>query len=312
MKVIKPITIQPEMLISSSAVESVAVWSSGGTYSLGATARLDGNVNRIYEYVSTTPGNSTVPPDEDVLELTPKWMDAGPTNKWAVFDQQVNTTTKITNTSAPTELIYVLEPGLCNSIALFNITGADTVKVQLKENSSATYFVYEKTVLLDATSITDWYDYFFEPKVPKDDAAFLDIPPYYFGQVIITITGPQNNEVSCGVIAIGNKVFIGHTQWGAGGELIDYSRKETDDFGTTTFVKRPYSKRSTATMLVENEKLTKTQFTLAELRATPCAWLLTDDSLYNAINVYGFYRNFTTEVRHPTHSFCSIEIEGLI
>ena len=55
--------------------------------------------------------------------------------------------------------------------------------------------------------------------------------------------------------------------------------------------------------------------TLAELRATPAVFVCdnstTAETMYEAMLVFGFYKDFSIVVPGPKMSDCSIEIEGL-
>jgi len=312
MKVVKPIVITRSMLVSTNATDSVPVWISGATYNPGDSARLDGDVNRIYTYVGAAPAVSTMSPDENVLEAEPVWADSGPTNVWGAFDEQVNTKTRVINMVAPSVLTLKLTPGICNTVVLFGLNGANSVRLQMKENSSSVDYIYDQTLVQDATIITNWYDYFFEPFVPKSDAIFTNLPPFYSGEITITITGAQGSYVECGVIVIGNIYDLGATQWGISVNNIDYSTKDTDEFGTTTFVRRNNSKRLNANLIFENALLTKVHYVLSELTATPCAWIGTDSETLSLFNNYGYCKDFSIDSRHPLYSYCTLEIEGLI
>jgi hypothetical protein len=104
---------------------------------------------------------------------------------------------------------------------------------------------------------------------------------------------------------------MGDTQYGATASIIDYSKKNTDALGNTTFAKLAYSKRMTANLSLDNGQLNKVQRVLADLRATPCAWLGVDAAGFEPLTVFGFYRNFSIDIAYPTSSYCSLEIEGL-
>jgi hypothetical protein len=108
-------------------------------------------------------------------------------------------------------------------------------------------------------------------------------------------------------------MLLGDTEFGATAGITDYSRKETDDFGVTTFVRRAFSKRMSARAMVPTAQVGKLQRALADLRATPCVWVGADDmTMYAPLVVFGFYRDFSINVAYPTRSYCSFEVEGLI
>lgn len=229
-----------------------------------------------------------------------KWQDIGPSNKYAMFDAQVSTQTV---SSSP--LTVVLETGMINSMALVGLSGL-SVSVVATTGSLETY---NKTFSLDTAIITDWYQYYYEDSTFVSEIAINGIPPYSQTEVTITVTGPS--QVAIGNIAFGTSYFLGDTEYGATAGITDYSTKETDEFGTTTFVRRDFAKRMSSKLMLDNVQLRKVQNILADLRATPCVWTGTDDETYTPLIVYGFYREFSLEIAYPTKSYCSLDIEGL-
>jgi hypothetical protein len=284
-------------------VETVTPWNAANDYAVGDKVRRD-TTNRIYENVIA--GIDAVTPEVAELAEIPRWVDIGPTNKYAVLDEQVGTTTKATS-----PLTFKVKTGTCTSVALFGIKNAHTADVVV-QNGILGPVVYTKTVTLDATIINDWFDYFFELSVPKPDLVITDIPPYFDAYVTVTLTGVSGATVECGVFLAGLNYDLGATQYGATAGITDYSRKDTDDFGNATFVRRAYSKRMNVKLTVDNTKLNKIQYVLAELRATPSAWLGASVPGFDPLTVYGFYKDFTIEVEYANQSRCDLEIEGLI
>lgn len=304
MRVIKPVEIDSAKFTSTNAVETVSLWNAATNYTVGATARRD-TTNRVYE--NLVGGVDAALPEVSQYSAIPIWLDIGPTNRWAMFDPQVNTATVATS-----PLTITIAPGFCNSIAIFGIYNAHTARVTVKPSSGG-YVVYDSgNISLDATIITDWYEYFFELGIPKPDFVLTDLPPYFNAHVTITLTGVSGSQVKCGVVSAGNAYDLGDTQWGASASIIDYSIKETNAFGETLFVKRAYSKRLTTELLIPNSRLNKIQYILAEVRATPCAWLGVPVPGFDPLTLYGFYKDFSVVVDYLDYSRCNLEIEGLI
>lgn len=303
MKVIKPNKLTAASLTSTNAVETVAAWNAATNYTVGALA-LRTTTNRIYECLIA--GVSAVTPEASELLAIQGWLDTGPTNKQAVLDEQVNT-----KSTATTSLVFTVATGPCNSIALFGITNAYAAQVTVRSSLGGAV-VFTSTNTLDGTIINDWYEYFFELGVPKPDLILTGIPPFYSAHATVTLTGFSGDKVGCGVFVAGNEFDLGVTQYGASAGIIDYSKKETDEFGNTLFVRRAYSKRMSVKLELPNSKLNKIQFVLAELRATPCAWMGAPVAGFDPLTVYGFYRDFSIDVEYFDHSLCNIEIEGLI
>lgn len=296
MKVIKPITIADAALISTTAVETYAAYNAATTYALGDRVILD-STHRIYECIQAP--STGKQPDTNPLW----WSDIGPANKWALFDGTIST-----QTSAPSPLTVVLDTGYINSLALFGLEG-QTLTVNVTDGANGPN-VYSKTINLDGTLINDWYQHYFEPFVQLGEVVLTDIPTYKNARVTVSITG--SGTVKCGLLAAGTFYGLGDAEYGASAGIIDFSRKDTSAAGVTTLTKRNFSKRMSARLLLPNKHLNKVQRLLADLRATPCAWIGVDDATYSPLVVFGFYRDFSLEVAYPTESYCTLEVEGLV
>lgn len=295
MKVIKPVTIDAAVLASSTATEAYAAYSPATTYALGDRVTL-ASTGKVYECIQApSTGNA---PDANALW----WAIAGPSNRMAMFDDEVST-----QTVQVSPLSIVLKPGYTNSLALFGLEGA-TLDVVVRDGAAGPV-VYSKTINLDGTIIADWYQYFFEPSVQLGEVVLTDLPPYGAAHIAVTLSGPGN--VKCGMLTVGTAYPLGDTRYGASAGIIDYSRKDTSATGATTFVRRRFSKRMSAPLMLQNAQLNKVQRVLADLRATPCAWIGTDAQGFEPLTVFGFYRDFSIDIAYPMHSLCNLEIEGL-
>lgn len=299
MKVIKPITFTAAMLTSTNATETVAAWNSATTYAKDAEVDYANSI-----YVSLQPSNLNKQPD--LAANATWWIRKSSNNKYSMFDEFVNT-----QTTRNASLTVTFTPGgIINSVALFNLTGVNTISISIKDGPTGPVY-YSQTLNLDDTSIVDWYGYFFEPYDLKSEVIFQNIPPYSTGVVTLVFTG-GTGTVGVGNCAFGNIYDIGLTQYGASAGIRDYSAKEANQFGITSLVRRAFSKRMDATLFIPTENLRVTRKLLEDLRATPCVWLGTDAEDYDALNVYGYYRDFNIEINYPSYSLCRLEIEGLI
>ena len=110
--IVRPLAVTDTILDSTDVPENdYAEWSVGTTYALGDRVILAAT-HRIYESLqASNTGNSPT------ALASAFWIDAGPTNRWAVFDTSVSTQTvqasNITYTLIPNEAI--------NSIGILNI-----------------------------------------------------------------------------------------------------------------------------------------------------------------------------------------------
>lgn len=297
MRVIKPIPYVPAThLVSTTATEVVADYNAGTNYAVNARVVLG---NSIYTSI-VTPNTGNNPATSPAF-----WIRTGPSNRYAMFDDQTST-----STSATTSLTVVMTPGLFNAMGLFGLVGT-MVTVQIKDGSTGPV-VYNRVINLDISEVFDWYAYFFEPNSQLGEIVLTDIPPYANAYMTVTVSGATGSTVQIGSLVFGNLNTIGGTEYGANVGIIDYSRKDTDEFGTTTFVRRAFSKRISANVFLPNSQLNNVQRILSELRATPCVWIGSDDPTYSPLLVYGFFREFSIDIAYPKHSYCSLEIEGLV
>lgn len=296
MKLIRPTALTDAMLSSSNVAENdYAAWSSGTAYTTGARVIL-ASTHRKYEALAASTG---VNPASDPT----KWLDLGPTNRWAMFDARVGT--KTTRTGS---LQVTMAPGAADGIAFID-TDAESATVSLSVSGTQ---IYSKTQSFNigGTAIDNWFSWFFEPLGRKSNLLFLDVPVYEAGVITVTINRDNPADiVSCGTLLVGRQFDIGETEHGVGLGIIDYSRKETDQFGVTSVVERAYAKRMTARVVMQTSGVDDVQTILAAVRATPVLWIGSDS--FDSLTVYGFYKEFSIDLAYPTISYCSLTIEGL-
>lgn len=300
MQIIKPVTVTDSILTSSNVAENdYAEWSAGTTYSIGNKVIVLSNHSVYESLINSNTGNNPTTDDGT------KWLRLGATNRWKAFDQKISD--KVTNLNS---IQYVLSDSGSNvtSVALFglvgnsaNVTVTDTVEGE----------VYNQTVsLIDNRNISDWYTYFFEEQSQREEAQFLNIPPYVGSDVQITVTAATGTNAQLGQAVIGFLSDLGITTYGTSISIEDFSRKETDVFGNFIVVERAFSQLADFDIKFPTANARKVQRTLAQYRATPIVYIGSEDVSYGT-TIYGFYRRFDLTLETPSLSFGSIEVEGL-
>jgi hypothetical protein len=91
--------------------------------------------------------------------------------------------------------------------------------------------------------------------------------------------------------------------------IIDYSRRDTDDFGVTKVVERGFARRMSVRISLPTDSVDAVQRSLADLRAVPAQWVADEDFAW--LNFEGFYKDFSLDLAIPPVSFCSLTVEGL-
>jgi hypothetical protein len=295
MKVIKPVTIGAAQLVSSNVAEDDApAYAADTDYAVGAKVTYESNV---YESVQT-PNKGKTPGEQPLY-----WALSGPTNKWAMFDDEVST-----QTTRDSPLTVVVKPGLVNSLALLELAGS-RVDVTGRDGPSGP-IIYTAERQLEGSIVTNWYEYFFEPFAPLSEIVLTDLPAYGSLHLEVSIEAPFGS-VACGAFIAGTAYLIGDGEYGGSAGIIDYSRKDTSDTGKTTFRKRNFSRRMSQRLWVDAPRFNAVYRLLSGLRATPCVWIGADSDDLGPLTIFGFYRDFSIDIAYPLINFCNLEIEGL-
>ncbi|MDP1026399.1 hypothetical protein Q5H91_04175 [Sphingomonas sp. KR1UV-12] len=298
LRFLDPVVVDGSVLVSSNVPETDApVWAASTTYAKGAQVIA---AHRIYE--SLVAGNVGADP----ATTAAKWLDIGPTNRWAAFDQALGTSTIV---GANVEVV-LKSPAPVSGLALLD-TNAATVRLRAPG--------YDRTLVPDSAGKALFLDF----TAPAGTAVTVTATP------AAVIPGPQrwddgarwldqrvwndslaagDGTVTIGTMLIGQIKGLGVTETAPTAGIIDYSRKETDVFGEVTVVPRAWAKRMAAKALIRTDAVDLVMNRLAAARAKPCLWLGHDD--LDALAVYGFYKDFDIAVA-PSVSKLSLSIEGL-
>lgn len=296
MKVIKSIVTTDAILTSSNILENeYSTWVSGTSYA--ALARVIYQ-HKIYERVIAGAGTTT--PDLDITN----WLYVSYTNRWRMFDNVISNVSSrvggITFTLTPSQSV--------DSLILLNVN-ASSVRVVM--NDSVAGVVYDQTIILSGNEgITDYYSYFFNTIADKKTTvAFLDMPSYPTATITVTISsGSALAEV--GEVVYGMKTIVGRTNYNTAIGIKSFSRKEVDEFGNVTVVKRRNSKYCEYDIDIDNYKLNEIQRFFSDIDSVPCVFI--GNETMDELIVYGFYSEFKATIAFPTVSKCSLRVEGLI
>ena len=300
--IIRPLAITDTILdVTNVPEDDYAEWDVGTTYDVGDRVILT-STHRIYESLQTSnTGNSPT-----ALGTT-FWIDAGPTNRWSVFDTSISTQTMQAN-----NITYTLIAGeAINSIGILNITAGTEINITMVSPATGSPgIVYQRTFDLSALAITsDWWAWFYGQKSAPTQSIALDLPSYSDCEITIEILG--GSDLAVGVIIIGSQQNFGlGLKYGARVGIQDYSRKETNVFGETVLVQRAFAKRANFNLFINKTEVDSFQNALSTIRAVPVLWIGSAD--YESTTLFGFYKNFDILISYPEHSDCELEIEGLI
>lgn len=294
--IILPTTITDSNFVSSTILEEdFPLYNAGTTYALGDRVIITTGYHKIYESLANS-NTGNFPPNSPTL-----WVEVGPTNRWALFDESGGTLT-----SGMDSFTFAVTGDRLTSIGLLELSSA-SVRIQASSVSEGTY--YDETyVLPDATLVSDWYLYFFAPIRRKQELVITDIPPISMSTYTITITGV--GAISLGTFVIGMFSVLGLTQYNPKIGIVDYSRKEVDQFGRATLVRRNFAKRMDVQLYVNSGNVDALTRELSSLRAINVLWVGSKD-IYDSLTIFGFYRDFSIDIAFPTFSVCTLQVEGI-
>lgn len=298
MSIIKPNVLTDAGLSSSTAPETdFAAWNAATAYLVGDKV-IRTSTHRIYQRLIA--GTTATAPELDATN----WLDIAPTNRWAMFDSAVGTVTTVVG-----DLTVVMRPGAVGGIALLELVCKE-VEITMKDAPAGTV-IYSKTVVLDGTMITSFYEWFYEDFVQLTDLVLTDLPVHFVSnELTVAITG--SSTVACGVCHMGEVLNIGQTQAGAQVGIVDYSRKSVDAFGNYSITQRAFSKRSDIKLLTDAGQFNRIFRALSGVRSTPCIYIATGAPGFEPLIIYGFYKDFSIDVAYSDNHLCNLSIEGLI
>lgn len=279
MRIIKPLTFAAnEIGLASSNIpeNDYPAWVQGQSVTLGDRRIY---VHRVWEALVT--GN----PQEIPGTAPAVWLDVGPTNQWAMLDGDAATSTKATG-----QILVVLNIGAFDSVALLGLSGYSVTVTTGGSGGTTLQALIPAAVAPSLTS-----------------SLTLTGMDYAGGQVTISIDGPS--AVSCSSVSVGTDTDLGQTLAGARIEIVDYSKKVTDTYGTIRVTKRGYSRRIVASVVVDYLDVDRVFKALASARQTPALWTAIDG--LRSGTVYGYYADWQLTIDGPTHSIYSITIESL-
>lgn len=301
MIVVRPVSVSADQVVSSTAVESEPVYNPAENYPIGEQVVFG---KSIYESLQ----NPNVGNQPDLSASF--WLEVGPSSEWAMFDSSVSTTSK-----APSALNVVFRPGkIVDSLSLIGIAGATMVDVKMRDyGQDPPVEVYSQSVGLDASIVTDWYEYFFAEFDLRDQVILTDLPPYLFGEIEVSLSVAEGSSDICevGLLQVGNLFEVGSTGLGVGVGIRDYSIKEIDDRGNSRFVEGLFSRRMNPLVFVDNDRLNSIYKVLSAIRAKPTVFISSVDPAYGLLVVFGFLADWNIEVKYPQYSLISMDIKGL-
>lgn len=284
---IVPVQIADAMLVSSDIAEpdtarGEVLWNAATSYTVGQDV-VRTTTHKVYRNVLA--GVNATPPEDSLTMVPTRWVEQGPTNRWASYDGSVSTQS-IRDTSQS----YVLTPGPFNSISFYGLMGA-SLSVSIKTQPGGTVFFNETTLLIEA--VNNYYDYYFSPIKPRAKVFLRNIALQANPEVTITITTSAGQLSKMGMASIGVlRSFVtvenkGGTKYGAKVKPITFSYVKVDDFGAAKIVKRGSATNINIDAFLDQSDADAAVLLAQDLLDVPAAYIGSDLPNYAGLNAFG-------------------------
>ena len=291
---IDPITVTDAILDSHSVAETEhPAYSSGTTYAVDESVILN---HRVYE----SQQNSNTGNDPETDDGT-WWLDTGPSNAWALFDDKV-----YTGTSDSTDIVIAFTPlALVNGIAFFGVS-ADSISIVVDDPTEGEVYNSELS-MTSYDDLGDWYGYFFGDTDEKSVGVFLDLPPFPNATITVTIAG---TNPSCAVMKFGKLYRLGDLEHDTDLDIKNYSSVTEDEYGNLDIVPRENTDIVTFPINLYTAEIGKVRKRVKAKLNSPLVWI-GHESVDETI-IYGMYQSFRVRRNGPIYSRASLRVRGMI
>lgn len=282
------------MILSNNAVNDDPDFVFAEVCANGVTRTYEG-----YIYLSLQDANSGKIPG--LTSSVDWWSLVGVSNRNAMFDSSVSTTTKRAES-----LSVTLAVSHVTSVSLPYVSGAE-VLVTVRKGG---VIIYDRVVdMRDNTEIVDWSSYWYTDRKFRHSLALVDIPPIPEIEITITVNYPLNTA-EIGMIHVGRVLNVGFENYGLNRELIDYTQVTFDKFGAMTLDKQKYAKKYRCDIEIPNNQFDLMTESLDSIASTPVV-CIGGNGLFQSLIVYGLM-SYSINLKTYSTSFITLEVKGLV
>jgi hypothetical protein len=192
----------------------------------------------------------------------------------------------------------------------FSGLDADSVNVRVTSSSGD---IYNVTEVLYSRAITNWYDYFYKAFKFRKSALFSDIPVTLTNFYFITISA-ASRQPKCAALVVGQKVYLGQTQYDPTISTINYSTITADLFGNTTLIARRSVPNNTVTTQLPAINVDDALEVKDQLNAVAALWSGLDDDTqpyFGSLLLFGVYTQFDIDPFSVDYATVTLQLQGL-
>ena len=300
-----PLSVTDSMLAAGSTIPAVdaaageVAWAAGTAYSAGQRVNHGGS---IWESVASSTG---VTPGTDGT----KWLRAGPSNRMAPFDDELNTRAVATG-----YMTYVLRPGFFTGLALWGLQG-DHLTINLYDApGGAVVESYDADLYEQAAGL---YELLFLPLRQRTKHYMQNLPLYPDAEVRITLSASGGAQVAIGLITVGHWDTLigagdfGGVEYGATAEVKSYSYIKRADDGTVTRLRRGSATNIDCSVVIDAAEANRAMDLLHQVQGRPIAFIASGLPRYDYLSGFGDLSGSATPQSYA-HAILKLRIEGVV
>lgn len=296
MKIIEPFAITSAMMLASNVPETDhPAWASATTYAAGQRVIF---AHGIWESVQG--GNTGHNPGADTTSTW--WVRVGATNRWRAFDDRLGGLT----TGGATITYSIALPRTLNAICFF---GLNAESVRIKITVPGPTVIHDQTITLASRdAVGNFWEYVYNSFTFKPDLVITDLLMPSGATIDLTISAGSNAQV--GEIMIGNDIRIGVTLTDTNLGIVDYSKKDRDEWGGVFIVPRPVTKTVSFRFAIPTEGAARVQKIMERVVSKVCVFYAVEGEDPFGTTVAGIMRDYDLTLG-AGRSFGTIQAESL-
>lgn len=295
MRIIEPYAVTPAMLVASNIVENDhPAWNVGTAYTAGQRVIFERGI------WSAVQGNTGKNPGADTT--SEYWLRIGATNRWRAFDNRLGG-----QTTGGATISYTLTlPRTLNAICFF---GLNATSVRVRVTTPAGSMIYDGiTTLATRDRVGNMWEYVTTAFSFKTDLVLTGLQLPAGATVEITINAGSAAQV--GEIFLGNDLAIGTTLTESRLGLVDYSKKDRDEWGGVFIIPRPVTKTVDFRFSIQTGGAARVQQIISRIASKVCVFYAAKGEDPFGTTVAGILRDYDLTLS-AGRSFGTIQAESL-
>jgi hypothetical protein len=214
-------------------------------------------------------------------------------NQGYMFDEFVSTQTENADT-----IIVEIKFNNSDRIALFNMD-AYSVDLELTDDYTSSV-VQTKSIDLELSN--------------GEYRQWIVETMYIYANATLKITiNKAGSTAKCGVCVYGTSTYIGDSEWNLKAGFVDYSIKDTNEFGQTYLNAGNWSKTPDVRTHFLLGILDAIFEDLVDIRGTLAVFEINQgDTDYEALRIFGFLNDWNITLNNPTIGYIDFDIQGVI